>query len=95
MGVECVDVKPDRNKEATGLGRQDGNADKVWSYAEITATVEAEIRRLMQAPAVTPMDASRNHAWAYGIYRGWALLTQGYQKREDDERLHKLTRVRL
>ncbi|WP_316150602.1 hypothetical protein [Cupriavidus sp. BIC8F] len=91
-----MDTKPNKNKEASGhhVGHEgNSTAEKVWGYDEITATVEAEIRRLMQEPMMTPRDVQRNHACAYGVYMSWVLLTRGYQKREDDERLHVLTRV--
>lgn len=90
-----MDTKPNKNRHASGSHvdhKGNSTIEKVWGYEEITAAVEAEIRRLMQEPTVTPIDANRNHAWAYGVYRSWALLTQGYHKREDEERLHMLTR---
>lgn len=71
-GARRMDTKPNNN-EASGKNVVDEDielAENLWRYDEITATLEAEIHRLMQESTAMPIDAGRYQAWAYGIGLG-------------------------
>jgi hypothetical protein len=65
-----------------------------WTYAEITASAEREIRRLMACAARAgdhQRTAQQFRDWAYGAFVGWNGLTTGRQIDGDSERLEALT----
>ena len=62
---------------------------KSWTYAEITASAEAQIRRLMAK------GDPYWRQWAYGTYISWYALTVGWQDEGDNERLKSMTAVRI
>ncbi|SAL75270.1 hypothetical protein AWB67_04733 [Caballeronia terrestris] len=67
---------------------------KTWTYAEITASAEKEIRRMMACAWRAdshPRTAQQFRDWAYGTFVGWNGLTTGWQIDGDSERLAALT----
>ncbi len=63
-----------------------------WSYAEVTAAAEKEIRWLMGQQTADDREAQQYQAWAYGVYCGWSQLTIGWWENGDNARLRALTR---
>lgn len=68
---------------------QSGTA--TWSYEELTAITEESIRLLLEKSHGDISTGRRDEWVAYGFYLGWSKQTEGRRKREDDERLYKLT----
>jgi hypothetical protein len=63
-----------------------------WTYDSITATAEAQIKRLMECKETMPAATVRfRRDWAYGVYILWYELTCGWQADGDDRRLRELT----
>lgn len=54
-----------------------------WSYSEVTESAERRIRSLVASEDGTDVRLK----WAYGVYLGWDMLTSGYQKDGDADRL--------
>lgn len=67
--------------------------EKTWTYDEITRITEIRIRICLESAAQENMPAwlsSLNQQWAYGAYATWSLITEGWQKEGDNERLEVL-----
>jgi len=72
--------------------------EKLYSYAEITASAARQISSYMQAARRTSGIESRaRREIAYGIYMGWRSLVEAYPDqplyRADDARLEALLLV--
>lgn len=67
-------------------------SERQWSYAELTAAAEKEIR-FFGMMAVPALDREGRHgiaARAFGAFFFWDSLTSAYQREGDKERLRAL-----
>lgn len=68
---------------------------KTWVYQQVTEKAERKINALISEAtlrqAMQPFEAEIHRQWAYGVYLGWLDLTNGWQNKEDNDRLLALT----
>jgi hypothetical protein len=64
---------------------------KSWTYAQITANAEKQIKSFHeQAKAGPETDWSWHHTAAYGVFNGWYSLCCGWMENGDRERIEAL-----
>lgn len=66
--------------------------DKHWTYADLTAAAEREIRffALMDVPALDKNGRHDLASRAFGVYFYWDSLTGPYQAEGDKQRLRAM-----
>lgn len=83
-------TNPIKKHQITKSGAQ---AQKTWTYAELTEKTEAAIRSsigLAQRYSAESLERRHHKTVAWGLYWGWLNLTWGCQLQGDAARLEAL-----